>query len=55
MIISLLMAYGQRLEPNWFMRTAVRIAAMYPLTVINLSLDQGNLGARLALSYKLRA
>ena len=28
MIISLLMAYGQRLEPNWFMRTAVRIAAM---------------------------
>ena len=28
MIISLFMAYGQRLEPNWFMKTAVRIAAM---------------------------
>ncbi|WP_019505792.1 iron ABC transporter permease [Pleurocapsa sp. PCC 7319] len=28
MLISLLMAYGQRLEPNWFMKTAVRIAAM---------------------------
>ena len=28
MIISLVMAYGQRLEPNWFMKTAVRIAAM---------------------------
>ena len=28
MIISLLMAYGQRLEPNWLMKTAVRIAAM---------------------------
>ena len=28
MIISLLMAYGQRLESNWFMKTAVRIAAM---------------------------
>ena len=27
-IISLLMAYGQRLEPNWLMKTAVRIAAM---------------------------
>jgi iron(III) transport system permease protein len=28
MIISLLMAYGQRLESNWLMKTAVRIAAM---------------------------
>ena len=28
MFISLLMAYGQRLEPNWLMKTAVRIAAM---------------------------
>ena len=28
MVISLLMAYGQRLEPNWLMKTAVRIAAM---------------------------
>lgn len=28
MIISLFMAYGQRLEPNWLMKTAVRIAAM---------------------------
>ena len=28
MIISLVMAYGQRLEPNWLMKTAVRIAAM---------------------------
>ncbi|MEL6496422.1 MAG: iron ABC transporter permease [Cyanobacteria bacterium J06623_7] len=28
MIIALVMAYGQRLEPNWFMKTAVRIAAM---------------------------
>ena len=28
MIISLIMAYGQRLEPNWLMKTAVRIAAM---------------------------
>jgi iron(III) transport system permease protein len=28
MLISILMAYGQRLEPNWFMKTAVRIAAM---------------------------
>ncbi|MEL6928176.1 MAG: iron ABC transporter permease [Cyanobacteria bacterium J06600_6] len=28
MIVSLLMAYGQRLEPNWLMKTAVRIAAM---------------------------
>lgn len=27
-IVSLLMAYGQRLEPNWGMKTAVRIAAM---------------------------
>jgi iron(III) transport system permease protein len=28
MIISILMAYGQRLEPNWLMKTSVRIAAM---------------------------
>lgn len=28
MIIALLMAYGKRLEPNWLMKTAVRIAAM---------------------------
>ncbi|WP_413467355.1 ABC transporter permease [Pleurocapsa sp. FMAR1] len=28
MIISLFMAYGKRLEPNWSMKTAVRIAAM---------------------------
>ncbi len=28
MVISLLMAYGQRLEPNWLMKTAVRISAM---------------------------
>jgi len=28
MIISLVMAYGQRLEPSWLMKTAVRIAAM---------------------------
>ena len=28
MTLSLLMAYGKRLEPNWLMRTAVRIAAM---------------------------
>lgn len=28
MIISLIMAYGQRLEPNLLMKTAVRIAAM---------------------------
>jgi iron(III) transport system permease protein len=28
MIVSLLMAYGQRLESNWLMKTAVRIAAM---------------------------
>lgn len=28
MSISLIMAYGQRLEPNWLMKTAVRIAAM---------------------------
>ena len=28
MLISLLMAYGQRLKPNWLMKTAVRIAAM---------------------------
>ena len=28
MLISLVMAYGQRLEPNWLMKTAVRIAAM---------------------------
>ncbi len=28
MVISLLMAYGQRLKPNWLMKTAVRIAAM---------------------------
>ena len=28
MIISLVMAYGQRLEPNWLMKAAVRIAAM---------------------------
>ncbi|MEN9521311.1 MAG: hypothetical protein RLZZ381_3899 [Cyanobacteriota bacterium] len=28
MIISLFMAYGQRLEPNWLMKTAVRISAM---------------------------
>ncbi|MEM7761897.1 MAG: iron ABC transporter permease [Cyanobacteria bacterium P01_A01_bin.40] len=27
-IVSLLMAYGQRLEPSWLMKTAVRIAAM---------------------------
>ncbi|MEL6578536.1 MAG: iron ABC transporter permease [Cyanobacteria bacterium J06621_12] len=27
-IISLLMAYGRRLEPNWLMKTAVRIASM---------------------------
>ena len=28
MIISLLMAYGQRLQPGWLMKTSVRIAAM---------------------------
>ena len=28
MSISLFMAYGKRLEPNWLMKTAVRIAAM---------------------------
>lgn len=28
MIISVIMAYGQRLQPNWTMRSAVRIAAM---------------------------
>ena len=28
MLISLFMAYGRRLEPNWLMKTAVRIAAM---------------------------
>ena len=28
MIISLIMAYGQRLQPNWGMRSAVRIASM---------------------------
>ena len=28
MIIALLMAYGKRLEPNWLMKGAVRIAAM---------------------------
>jgi iron(III) transport system permease protein len=28
MVISLFMAYGQRLEPNWLMKTAVRISAM---------------------------
>lgn len=28
MLISLFMAYGQRLEPSWLMKTAVRIAAM---------------------------
>ena len=28
MIIALVMAYGQRLKPNWLMKTAVRIAAM---------------------------
>lgn len=28
MLISLLMAYGQRLQPSWLMKTAVRIAAM---------------------------
>jgi iron(III) transport system permease protein len=28
MFISLLMAYGERLKPNWLMKTAVRIAAM---------------------------
>ena len=28
MIIALLMAYGKRLEPNWLMKTAVRISAM---------------------------
>ena len=28
MIIALLMAYGRRLQPNWIMKTAVRIAAM---------------------------
>ena len=28
MLISLIMAYGQRLQPNWLMRSAVRIAAM---------------------------
>ncbi|VEP18414.1 ABC-type Fe3+ transport system, permease component [Hyella patelloides LEGE 07179] len=28
MIISLVMAYGQRLQPNWAMRSSVRIAAM---------------------------
>jgi iron(III) transport system permease protein len=27
-IVSVIMAYGQRLQPNWSMRTAVRIAAM---------------------------
>lgn len=27
-LVSLLMAYGQRLEPSWLMKTAVRIAAM---------------------------
>jgi len=26
--VSVIMAYGQRLEPNWLMKTAVRIAAM---------------------------
>ena len=28
MIVSLVMAYGQRLQPNWIIKTAVRIAAM---------------------------
>jgi iron(III) transport system permease protein len=28
MVISLLLAYGQRLEPNWLMKMAVRISAM---------------------------
>jgi iron(III) transport system permease protein len=28
MLISLFMAYGQRLQPNWLMKTAIRIAAM---------------------------
>ena len=28
MLISLVLAYGQRLQPNWLMRGAVRIAAM---------------------------
>lgn len=28
LLISVIMAYGQRLEPNWLMKTAVRIAAM---------------------------
>ena len=28
MIVALIMAYGQRLQPNWTMRGAVRIAAM---------------------------
>ena len=27
-IVALIMAYGQRLKPNWMMRSAVRIAAM---------------------------
>ncbi len=27
-IIALILAYGQRLQPNWLMRTAVRIAAL---------------------------
>ncbi len=27
-VIALIMAYGQRLQPNWLMRTSVRIAAM---------------------------
>ena len=28
MIIALILAYGQRLQPNWAMRTSVRVAAM---------------------------
>ena len=28
MVIALIMAYGQRLEANWLMKTAVRVAAM---------------------------
>ncbi|PSB12448.1 iron ABC transporter permease [Pleurocapsa sp. CCALA 161] len=28
LLISVIMAYGERLEPNWLMKTAVRIAAM---------------------------
>lgn len=28
MVVSLLMAYGQRLQPSWLMKTAIRIAAM---------------------------